>query len=325
MAEENIRYLAELARAILIILLGTVLFLSWPTEGLANIKVYDHIIEPLSKRYGIDPALVKAIIHVESRFNARAVSRKGASGLMQLLPSTAKRFGVSNIFDPYQNIHGGLRYLAFLSRKFNNDYSLMLAAYNAGENAVIRSGYSIPPFRETQSYVPTVLAYYRYFKGAWAQRASPYGHTRPRPSPSLKIRNVHASRLPGQEDRILVTVHAVNEGGYADAGLIVVVLRVNDALTQSLHVLESSKLFHGGLTMYTGSYKALLRTREPTVFLLQENWRKGQIHTLQFSFIPREEREMKFSVKIATIRGTKLYVSKDFPSGRVYKLTKRPS
>lgn len=108
----------------------------------------------------LDSELIHAVIHVESSFKAQALSHKGAKGLMQLMPATAKRFGVSDPEDPLQNIEGGARYLRKLLGTFKNDLTLTLAAYNAGENAVIKYGYRIPPFQETQQYVPKVMQIY---------------------------------------------------------------------------------------------------------------------------------------------------------------------
>ena len=109
----------------------------------------------------MEPNLLRAVIVVESGFNSRAVSKRGAVGLMQLMPATATRFGVSNPYDPKQNVHGGARYLKFLIDRFGQDIRLALAAYNAGEEAVDRNGGQIPPFAETMAYVPRVLKIYR--------------------------------------------------------------------------------------------------------------------------------------------------------------------
>ncbi len=108
----------------------------------------------------MDPNLIIAVMRQESGFNLRARSYKGASGLMQLMPGTAQRFGVTNIYDPAQNIEGGARYLRFLLDSFSGDVSLVLAGYNAGENAVVNSGYKIPRYRETQNYVRSITARY---------------------------------------------------------------------------------------------------------------------------------------------------------------------
>ena len=107
----------------------------------------------------MDADLVHAIVRVESNYNPFAISNKGARGLMQLIPATARRFGVSNSFDPRDNLDGGIRYLKYLMGMFNGDLRLSLAAYNAGEMAVTRNG-GIPPYRETQDYVRKITALY---------------------------------------------------------------------------------------------------------------------------------------------------------------------
>ncbi len=122
-----------------------------------GVSAYDGLIEASAARHGLDPALLKALIHAESGFNPNAVSSAGAKGLTQLMPSTAAGLGVSDPFDPEQSIEGGARYLKAQLDRFG-DESLALAAYNAGPGAVARYG-GIPPFRETQNYVSRVLSY----------------------------------------------------------------------------------------------------------------------------------------------------------------------
>ena len=128
-----------------------------------DITRYDHLIAKASQKYNVEPALIKAVIKAESNFNHRAVSPKGARGLMQLMPATASSLQVQDSFHPENNIEGGVRYLRYLIKYFNGNLPLALAAYNAGENAVIRYG-GIPPFRETQTYVQRVLSYVDTFK-----------------------------------------------------------------------------------------------------------------------------------------------------------------
>jgi soluble lytic murein transglycosylase-like protein len=123
---------------------------------------YDSLISELSKKYQVDFALIKAMIRAESGFNPFAVSRKGAKGLMQLMPETALRMNVSNSFNPRENIEGGVRYFKYLLSLFNDDLRLSLAAYNAGEN-VVGELRSIPPYRETVDYVKRVLSYYQSY------------------------------------------------------------------------------------------------------------------------------------------------------------------
>lgn len=118
-------------------------------------ETYDTSIDETCRAHGIDPDLVRALIWVESNFNPRAVSNKGARGLMQLLPETGRRFGAMNLFDPAENIRGGVKYLRFLMDLFSGNTRLSLAAYNAGENAVQRYN-GIPPYRETQAYVKRI-------------------------------------------------------------------------------------------------------------------------------------------------------------------------
>ena len=134
-------------------------------EGLAPSQFSAHILAA-AKATKVDAALIHAVISVESGYNPSARSRAGAVGLMQLMPGTAKRYGVKNRLDPAQNIHGGAQYLRDLKVQFDNDLQLVLAAYNAGEGAVMRFGGRIPPFRETAAYVPKVLSTYKRFRPA---------------------------------------------------------------------------------------------------------------------------------------------------------------
>jgi soluble lytic murein transglycosylase-like protein len=131
---------------------------------LAKAGRYDSIIEKAATAASVEPNLLRAVIVVESGFNSRAVSKRGAMGLMQLMPATATRFGVSNPYDPLQNVHAGARYLKFLIDRFGQDVRLALAAYNAGEDAVDRNGGQIPPFSETMAYVPRVLRIYQMLR-----------------------------------------------------------------------------------------------------------------------------------------------------------------
>lgn len=124
---------------------------------------FDDLIAGVARQARLDPLLIKSVMHAESAFNPRAVSHKGASGLMQLMPGTAKRYGVSSIFDPHENTLGGALYLSDLLEQFNGKLDLALAGYNAGENAVIERG-GIPPYPETRHYVKKVMRLYREYK-----------------------------------------------------------------------------------------------------------------------------------------------------------------
>lgn len=145
------------------------LYLITPSEKPAKRAVlkregkYDPIIKRCSVKYGVDYALAKAIIKVESDFDHRAVSRKGALGLMQLMPETAKKLGVSDPFDPLENIEAGLRFFRYLLVRYHGDVRLALAAYNTGADVVERYG-SVPPFPETETYVRRVLFYFELYR-----------------------------------------------------------------------------------------------------------------------------------------------------------------
>lgn len=128
-----------------------------------NREKFINIISEESRRSGVEVGLIKAVIHVESAFNPRALSKKGAMGLMQLMPDTAKFLGVRNAYDPQDNIKGGVKFLAHLLNKYNGNLGLTLAAYNAGEFAVEKHG-GIPPFKETINYVRKVVELRNLYK-----------------------------------------------------------------------------------------------------------------------------------------------------------------
>ena len=139
---------------------------SWYQSGKwkVNQEKYDPKIKSAAKRHKLPHTLIHAVITAESAYNPNAVSKAGAVGLMQLMPATAKRFGVTDRRDPLESINGGSRYLRLLLDMFDNDLTLAVAAYNAGENAVKKYGNKIPPYKETQGYVKKVLEYYKRYK-----------------------------------------------------------------------------------------------------------------------------------------------------------------
>jgi len=126
----------------------------------ANIKRFSSLIDNVAREVLLSPELLHAIVKAESSYDPNAVSSKGAVGLMQLMPATAERYGVKDRHDPGQNLRGGASYLKDLLKQFDFDLRLAIAAYNAGENAVIRSGYKIPNYRETKNYVLKVMRFY---------------------------------------------------------------------------------------------------------------------------------------------------------------------
>ena len=130
--------------------------------SLKNVKAYDKIIQQAANKYNVEISLIKAVIKAESDYQKTAISRKGAQGLMQLMPQTADGMNVNDPFDPKENIFGGTRYLSILLKKYNNNKSLALAAYNAGPE-MVDIFYGIPPFQETRDYVRKALQYYKQF------------------------------------------------------------------------------------------------------------------------------------------------------------------
>ena len=165
------------------------------TTGNATV---DSFIVESGKRNSVDPLLIYSIMHQESSFKARAMSHKGARGLMQLMPGTAARFGVSNIWDPKQNIEGGARYMRFLLDLFGGDIKLALAGYNAGEGAVIKYGYQVPPYNETQEYVRRIGRRYSLIRDPQAAATAREGQIAIKDSQPLTVyeRSVFMVRLP---------------------------------------------------------------------------------------------------------------------------------
>jgi soluble lytic murein transglycosylase-like protein len=125
-------------------------------------SAYDRLIRKMARLYNIDAALIKAVMHAESAFNPHATSHKGATGLMQLMPSTARQYGVYDLYDPVQNIQAAVRYLSDLMDRYRENTTLVLAAYNAGENAVDQHR-GVPPYKETQNYVRKVLRFKKLY------------------------------------------------------------------------------------------------------------------------------------------------------------------
>ncbi len=128
-----------------------------------DVNKYDDLISKAADKFKLDSALIKAIIKAESNFNHKAVSPVGAQGLMQLMPKTASYLNVDDSFHPEKNIEGGARYLSYLLKTYRGNLPLALAAYNAGEKAVAKYNYNIPPYKETQNYVRRVLSFYESY------------------------------------------------------------------------------------------------------------------------------------------------------------------
>lgn len=151
----------------------------WPDAASPNVKKVIELVHRIAPEYSVDPRLALAVIMAESNFQANARSPKNAQGLMQLIPETAERFNVRNVFDPAQNIRGGLAYLRWLLAYFQGDVALVAAGYNAGEGAVDKYG-GVPPYQETQAYVRKILTLFR-------KDAHPYDERMTGPSPAVRV------------------------------------------------------------------------------------------------------------------------------------------
>lgn len=145
------------------------------TEPLTDKTPFQKLIREAAARYNLDPTLIHSVISIESNFNPKAVSHKNARGLMQLMPRTAELMGVKDVFDPGQNIDGGTHYLSNMLKKYGNDVTLALAAYNAGPDSVDKYGHRVPPYLETMKYVQRIAKTYAKLKADAAGPAIPTG------------------------------------------------------------------------------------------------------------------------------------------------------
>lgn len=181
-----------------------------------NKNAFDQMIRQAAQQHGVSEGLIKAVMHTESGFNINARSPVGAQGLMQLMPATARRFNVSNAYDPQQNIFGGARYLSWLLKRFNGNTQLAIAAYNAGEGNIDKYG-GIPPFRETQDYVRRVTSRFQnlYSSGLSSTSSSNNVNTQViAQSANYTSSNSEAVSAPKQYSRQIITLA---DGTFTDA------------------------------------------------------------------------------------------------------------
>ena len=181
-----------------------------------NKNAFDQMIRQAAQQHGVSEGLIKAVMHTESGFNINARSPVGAQGLMQLMPATARRFNVSNAYDPQQNIFGGARYLSWLLKRFNGNTQLAIAAYNAGEGNIDKYG-GIPPFRETQDYVRRVTSRFQnlYSSGLSSTSNSNNANTQViAQSANYTSSNSEAVAAPKQYSRQIITLA---DGTFTDA------------------------------------------------------------------------------------------------------------
>jgi hypothetical protein len=275
-----------------------------PTFGWGREALYDHLINGAAQRYGLEPALVKAVIRCESRFDPVAQSPRGAQGLMQLMPATQTLLGVTDPFDPHHNITAGVRYLALLKQTFGNNVVLLLAAYNAGPQAVIDAGYTVPPYAETQQYIRCVLdAQRRYQHHDPAQPSatafSPRGRTEERTllvvSP-LRFSS-HVAQL-GQ--RLTLHLEALNASPHPAHGVVMLNYPEHLVSFMALHTtggdttvqLPGTQTGPPTITTTASGVYRLLWSHWPA-------WQPGERRTATIALVPHLPQDMMVHVSVA--------------------------
>lgn len=287
------------------VLLIVVSLLMW-SPGFAAARAtldtrYDHIILSTAQQYGLEPALIKSVIHCESRFNPAARSPRGAQGLMQLMPSTQEFLGVPDAFDPTQNIQGGARYLAMLKRQFNDDLTLMLAAYNAGPQAVVNAGNQIPPYEETQGYVRCVYAALGEYRGHGLQhlfRDSRLAESLPETDGLLTVKALRFSEKRARLGKQLtVQIEAINTSKQPAEGMVMLnypehlvsflALNTQDNDT-AVHIADPSRPVAASQASH--AYRLLWR-QWPV-------WRPGERRTAAITLVPRVPQDITLQLNV---------------------------
>jgi hypothetical protein len=280
--------------------IGVMCWLTWSLAMAATGEGrYEGLIGSTAARFGLEPALVKALVHCESHFNSLAVSPRGAQGLMQLMPATQALLGVLDAFDPRDNISGGVQYLATLRQTFDGDVPLMLAAYNAGPQAVIDAGYTVPPFAETQRYVRCVLtARQRYRRRGFNERFA--GETPGSEANGLVASPVHFSPRVVQVGQ-RVTVHF--DARHTDAGVRhgVVMITYPESMVSFVVLRTSEHQTTVRLPAAPRQQMARASWGTRTYQFLQGDWpawRPGERRTVRFMLVPRQSRELALHLSI---------------------------
>ncbi len=274
-----------------------------PALGVTGETFYDQLITTTAYWHGIDPALVKAVIKCESGFNPRAQSPKGAQGLMQLMPSTQTMLGVSNPFDPQHNVAAGTRYLALLKQTFSGDLRLTLAAYNAGPQAVIAAGYTVPAISETQQYVRCVSAAYDHYRQPGA--APLLSSLRPF-ALSMEARQtlvVSPIRLSSQVaqvgQRLTVEVEATNTSKRSGHGIVMLNYPEHLVSLMAWHTTGQETIVQIPVSHTGQPAPAALAT--PAYQLLWSHWpawAPGERRTALISLVPRLPQDIMLNVSV---------------------------
>jgi len=279
-------------------------------HGTTGEALYEQLISTTARWHGLDPALVKAVIKCESGFDPWAQSPKGAQGLMQLMPSTQTMLGVSHPFNPQHNVEAGARYLAMLKQTFSGDVRLALAAYNAGPQAVVAAGYSVPAISETQQYVRCVFAAYEHYRQPGAAPFLP-GLRPLQPgtrtlAPSVEARQtlvVSPLRLSSQVaqvgQRLTVEVEAINTSKHPGHGIVMLNYPEHLVSFMALHTAGQATTVQLPAA-YTGSPAPAVPTTAAYQLLWSHwpVWTPGERRTAIISLVPRLPQDMTLHVSV---------------------------
>ncbi|MEE9148198.1 MAG: lytic transglycosylase domain-containing protein [Candidatus Tectomicrobia bacterium] len=296
------RYISLLSPRLLGTLAAGLLWLLSSASAAAT-SHYDRLIGPTARHYGLEPALVKAVIKCESNFDPLAVSPQGARGLMQLMPATQATLGVADAFHPQHNIEAGTRYLAMLRQTFGSSESLLLAAYNAGPQAVIEAGYRVPSYTETQGYVACVLtALQRYRARGFNTLFADIAATPPQSDkiPVLIVAPLRFSHPVAREgQRMLLYLEAVNASPQAVHGVVSLTYPEATLSLLALHTATDETVVR--LSAAQEEERIHPSRRGKRYQLLQgtwPDWQPGQRRTAALALVPRLAHDIALHLSV---------------------------
>lgn len=284
--------------------LGSMLWwLVVPALSGAHEMRYEPLITTIARQHGLEPALVKAVIKCESRFDPRAQSPRGAQGLMQLMPGTQAMLGVQNPFDPYHNVAAGTQYLAMLRQTFGGDLRLALAAYNAGPQTVVAAGYTVPAIAETQQYVRCVFAAYEQYRQPGAAPLVPASRPGSPPVAVPQMLAVSPLRFSSQVaqvgQRLTVELEATNTSTRIGHGLVLLNYPEHLVSFMALHTTGHDTTVQ--LPAAPTGFPGRDAPATPTYQLLWNHWQvwaPGERRTAIIALVPRLPQDMTLHLSV---------------------------
>lgn len=267
-----------------------------PALRVSATSSYDGLIITAARHHGLDPALVKAVIKCESHFNPQAVSPRGAQGLMQLMPATQATLGVADAFHPQHNIEAGVRYLASLRQTFGTSVPLLLAAYNAGPQAVIDAGYGVPPFAETQDYVLCVLNAWQHYGAQDLNTGDlPAAPERAEASTALIVAPLRFSRpMARVGQRLVLHLDVWNTGAQVAQGVLSLTYPMSAVSLLALHTTAGETTVQLPIRQepqQSGNAYQILQER-------WDAWQPGQQRTAALALVPRLARNIALHLSV---------------------------